>query len=58
MDKEKTKRIVAPNGVKIIINREFIGMQSIEDALIPIIYEDIKKQIDNAHTFDLSERAS
>jgi hypothetical protein len=52
MDKKTTKRITPTKGVKIIINREFVGTQSIDDAFVPIIYDDIKKRLDTKCTFD------
>ena len=58
MDKKTVKRVTPTKGVTIIISREFVGTQSIADAFIPVIYDDIKKKIDKDCTFDLTEKAS
>lgn len=42
---KKKKRIVPKAPVKIIISREYIGTQTVVEAFIPIIYEDIRKSI-------------
>lgn len=42
---KKKKRIVPKVPVKIIIRREYIGTQTVVEAFIPIIYEDIRKSI-------------
>lgn len=46
------KRIVPKKAVKIIVEREFVGKQSISDAFIPIIYEDIRSSVEQNPTFD------
>ncbi|RKJ38267.1 stage II sporulation protein R [Acutalibacter sp. 1XD8-33] len=49
---EKRKRIVTTAPVQVIISREYVGTQTIADAFIPIISEDIRRKIAEADTFD------
>ena len=49
---EKKKRIVPKVPVQIIVKREFVGEKSLTDALTPIIYDDLRKQIEEGDTFD------
>lgn len=46
----KNSRKKAP--VQMVVRREFVGTQTITDAFIPIIYEDIRREITKADTFD------
>lgn len=46
----KNGRKKAP--VQMVVRREFVGTQTITDAFIPIIYEDIRREITEADTFD------
>ena len=45
------KRATLKDGVKIVIRREFTGDSSVTEALIPIIFEDIRISLDR-RTFD------
>ena len=49
---EKRKRIVITAPVQVIISREYVGTQTIADAFIPIISEDIRRKIAEGDTFD------
>lgn len=54
-DKKTTgrrKRIVAKAPVRMIISREYVGTQTVAEAFIPIISEDIRKSIAENDTFD------
>lgn len=37
---------------KIIVERKFVGTQSVSDAFIPIIYEDLLKKLEQHRTLD------
>lgn len=52
---EKKKRITAKKPVRMVINREFVGTQTIPEAFIPIIYEDIRKSAAKADTLDTED---
>uniref|UniRef100_UPI002FE6DB27 stage II sporulation protein R n=1 Tax=Acetatifactor aquisgranensis TaxID=2941233 RepID=UPI002FE6DB27 len=49
---KKRKRIVARQPVQMIVSREYVGTQTIAEAFIPIISEDIRKSITGNDTFD------
>ena len=49
---KKRKRIVPKAKVQVIISREYVGTQTIAEAFIPIISEDIRKSITGNDTFD------
>ena len=49
---KKRKRIVARQPVQMIISREYVGTQTVTEAFIPIISEDIRKKIAEGDTFD------
>ncbi|WP_305116152.1 stage II sporulation protein R [Thomasclavelia cocleata] len=49
---KKRKRIVAKARVQVIISREYVGTQTVAEAFIPIISEDIRKSITGNDTFD------
>ena len=49
---KKRKRIVARQPVQMIVSREYIGTQTVAEAFIPIISEDIRKSITGNDTFD------
>ena len=40
------------NNVKVNIKREFIGSQSLAEAFIPVIYEDIHRKLMDSRTID------
>ena len=42
---KKRKRIVPKAPVQMIISREYVGTQTVTEAFIPIISEDIRKKI-------------
>ena len=50
--KKKRKRIVAKQPVQMIISREYVGTQTVSEAFIPIISEDIRRKIAEDDTFD------
>ena len=49
---KKRKRIVPKAKVQVIISREYVGTQTVAEAFIPIISEDIRKSITENDTFD------
>ena len=49
---QKRKRIVSKGQVQMIISREYIGTQTVAEAFIPIISEDIRRRIAESDTFD------
>ena len=49
---KKRKRIVARQPVQMIISREYVGTQTVAEAFIPIISEDIRRKIAEGDTFD------
>ena len=49
---KKRKRIVARQPVQVIVSREYVGTQTVAEAFIPIISEDIRKSIRGNDTFD------
>ena len=49
---KKRKRIVARQPVQMIVSREYVGTQTIAEAFIPIISEDIRREIAESDTFD------
>ena len=54
-DKKTTgrrKRIVPKAPVQMIISREYVGTQTVSEAFIPIISEDIRRKIAEGDTFD------
>ena len=49
---KKRKRIVARQPVQMIVSREYVGTQTVAEAFIPIISEDIRRKIAENDTFD------
>ena len=49
---KKRKRIVARQPVQMIVSREYVGTQTVAEAFIPIISEDIRREIAKDGTFD------
>ncbi len=49
---KKRKRIMPKAQVQVIISREYVGTQTVAEAFIPIISEDIRKSITGDDTFD------
>ena len=49
---KKRKRIVPKAPVQMIVSREYVGTQTVTEAFIPIISEDIRKKIAEGDTFD------
>ena len=49
---KKRRRIVPKAPVQMIISREYVGTQTVTEAFIPIISEDIRKKIAEGDTFD------
>ena len=52
---KKRKRIVARQPVQMIVSREYVGTQTVAEAFIPIISEDIRRKIAEDDTFDNGE---
>ena len=52
---KKRKRIVAREPVQMIVSREYVGTQTVAEAFIPIISEDIRRKIAEDDTFDNGE---
>ena len=46
----RRKRIVPKGQVQMIISREYIGTQTVAEAFVPIISEDIRKKIAEGDT--------
>ena len=49
---KKRKPIVPKAPVQMIISREYVGTQTVAEAFIPIISEDIRRKIAEDDTFD------
>ena len=49
---KKRKRIMPKAQVQVIISREYVGTQTVTEAFIPIISEDIRREIGKDDTFD------
>ena len=49
---KKRKRIVTRQPVQMSVSREYVGTQTVAEAFIPIISEDIRKSIVENDTFD------
>ena len=49
---KKRKRIMPKAQVQVIISREYVGTQTVTEAFIPIISEDIRREIAKDDTFD------
>ena len=49
---KRRKRIVPKAQVQVIISREYVGTQTVAEAFIPIISEDIRRKIAENDTFD------
>ena len=49
---KKRKCIVARQPVQMIVSREYVGTQTVAEAFIPIISEDIRGKIAESDTFD------
>lgn len=49
---KKRKRIVPKVPVQMIVSREYVGTQTVAEAFIPIISEDIRRKIAENDTFD------
>ena len=49
---KKRKRIVARQPVQMIVSREYVGTQTVAEAFILIISEDIRRKIAESDTFD------
>ncbi len=49
---KKRKRIVAKQPVQMIVSREYVGTQTVAEAFIPIIFEDIRRTIAENDTLD------
>ena len=49
---KKRKRIVAKQPVQMVVSREYVGTQTVAEAFIPIISEDIRRKIAEGDTFD------
>ncbi|MEY8517906.1 stage II sporulation protein R [Lachnospiraceae bacterium 29-84] len=54
----KRGRIVPKAQVQVIISREYVGTQTVAEAFIPIISEDIRKSITGNDTFDNEDKSA
>ena len=36
----------------MVVSREYVGTQTLAEAFVPVIYADIKKNLDDSGTFD------
>lgn len=52
------KRIIAPDGVTVIVTHEYVGKQSVEDALLPVVLEDISKCLLQNRTIDRDSQSA
>lgn len=52
------KRMTAPNGVTIIVKHEYVGQQSVEDALLPVILNDLGKRLLENCTIDTDAQSA
>ena len=50
--KTKTNQITKKKPINILIKRKFVGKQSLTDALIPIICDDLRKDFESNRTLD------
>lgn len=50
---EKKKNSAAKPPVQIIVKREFVGDKSLADVITPIIYDDIRRKLEESDTFDI-----
>lgn len=50
--KTKTNPITKKKPINILIKRKFVGKQSLTDALIPIICDELKKEFESNRTLD------
>lgn len=49
---EKRKRVTPKVPIQMVVKHEFVGTQTVIDAFIPIIYEDIHRMVIEADTLD------
>jgi hypothetical protein len=49
---KKKERTVPKAPVQMVVSREYVGTQTLAEAFVPVIYEDIKKNLNNSGTFD------
>lgn len=49
---ERKKRITPKAPVQMVVKHEFVGTQTVIDAFIPIIYEDIRRTVTEVDTLD------
>jgi len=54
--KPKTSQIAKKKPINILIKRKFVGKQSLTDALIPIICDDLRKEFESNRTLDNSAK--
>lgn len=52
-DTEKQKNTMAENRVRIIVRREFVGDKNMAEVMVPILYDDIRKKLEDSGTFDI-----
>ena len=52
---EKKSGTKPVKSVQIVVKHEFTGSQSLSDAFIPIIYDNIRKQAEQLDTIDNEE---
>ena len=49
---EKKTQITHKNPIIVVVQREFVGNQSLLEAFIPVIYEDIRRKLETNRTID------
>ena len=49
---KKKKRTALKAPVQVVVRHEFVGIKTVTDAFIPIIYEDIHRAVSGADTLD------
>ena len=43
-----------PTPVRLIVEREFVGEKTVTEAMIPVLFEDLKRKANEIRTFDKS----
>ncbi len=54
LSSEKKTRITHKNPITVVVQREFVGNQSLLEAFIPVVYEDIRRKLEANRTIDNS----
>jgi hypothetical protein len=54
MIEKPTRKPRQSTPVTVIVEREFVGDKTITEALLPVIFEDLRRQIESNRTLDTS----